>query len=478
VTVTVERVSLWTVLAVVVLLSLGLTACGPTPTPVPPADTPTPVPPTDTPIPVPPTGTPTPVPPTDTPTPVPPTDTPTPVPPTDTPTPSAPLDMVYVSASEFIMGSSDSDPEAEDDEKPQHTVYLDAYYMDRTEVTNDQYRKCVEAGACSQPHNTDGYNDPNRAEHPVVWVDWNQASAYCQWAGKRLPTEAEWEKTARGTDGRVYPWGNEWDGSKLNFCDKNCPSEWKYDTSLDDGYAESAPVGSYPVGASPYGCMDMAGNVWEWVADWYIPDYYSQSPERNPPGPDVSVYRILRGGSWRNGRYGVRSANRIRRDPDLTYTDIGFRCVWSFQLADTQTPMPPTDTSPLVPTAPPPTDTPTPVASVASGPCCEPLQPGKGMLWFENFAAFEGAASLGSERYPIGKRQYEAGEAGPTGCLCLQVDPGSHEITVADRWSSPRWETKLWIDVVAGQIWHLPIVGIAGRSETEGAKVEPYLLSQ
>jgi hypothetical protein len=360
--------------------------------------------------------------------------------------------MVYVSAGEFIMGSSDSDPEAEDDEKPQHTVYLDAYYMDRTEVTNDQYRKCVEAGACSQPHNTDGYNDPNRAEHPVVWVDWNQASAYCPWAGKRLPTEAEWEKTARGTDGRVYPWGNDWDGNKLRVL-----------------YDDTKVVGSYPAGASPYEALDMVGNVGEWVADWYDSGYYSRSPSRNPLGPDLGEYRVVRSGSVIDIEWSLRATNRNMLRPAYSEAYLGFRCAKSSQLVDKPT---------LMPTVPPPTDTPTPVTSIALGPCCEPLQPGKGMLWFENFAAFEGAASLGSERYPIGKRQYEAGEAGPTGCLCLQVDPGSHEITVADRWSSPRWETKLWIDVVAGQIWHLPIVGIAGRSETEGAKVEPYLLSQ
>jgi formylglycine-generating enzyme required for sulfatase activity len=378
--------------------------------------------------------------------------------------------MVYVPAGEFIMGSDEGPGGG--NSRPMHTVYLDTFYIDKTEVTNAQYRKCVETGACSQPHNAGWYNDPNRAEHPVVWVDWYQADAYCRWAGKRLPTSAEWEKAARGTDGLRYPWGDTFDRNGLNFTDdiRNWRPELGDAITEGDGYVDTAPVGSFPTGASPYGALDMAGNVYEWVADWYDEDYYSQLPERNPPGPDSGTYREIRGSSWDcHLERHAYCAGRGWYSPGDGNNEMGFRCAWSSQLTDTPTPMP---------TALLPTDTPAPLASVALGPCCEPLQPGKGMLWFENFAAFEGAAALGPERYPIGGRQYEAGEAGPTGCLCLQVDPGSHEITVADRWSSPRWETKLWIDVVAGQIWHLPIVGIAGRSETEGAKVEPYLLSQ
>jgi formylglycine-generating enzyme required for sulfatase activity len=202
-----------------------------------------------------------PVPPTDTPTPIPPT--PTPVPPTETPTPSAPPGMLLVPAGEFIMGSSDSDPDAADDEKPQHTVYLDAFYIDETEVTNAQYRACVEAGACNAPADTTDYDHADYAQHPVVYVSWGDADAYCLWAGKRLPAEAEWEKAARGTDGRTYPWGEGID------CDHAQYSECG---------GRTVPVGSKAKGASLYGALDMAGNVWEWVADWYDSGYYSKSP--------------------------------------------------------------------------------------------------------------------------------------------------------------------------------------------------------
>ncbi|MFB0535945.1 MAG: formylglycine-generating enzyme family protein [Anaerolineae bacterium] len=266
----------------------------------------------------------TPVPPTDTPTPIPPT--PAPVLPTETPIPSAPPGMVLVPAGEFIMGSSDSDPDAADDEKPQHTVYLDAFYIDKYEVTNAQYRACVEAGTCAAPADTTDYDHADYAQHPVVYVSWNDADTYCRWAGKRLPTEAEWEKAARGMDGWIYPWGNAFDGGKLNFCDANCTYDWK-DASANDGYAATAPVGRFPAGASPYGALDMAGNVWEWVADWYDSGYYSQSPGRNPPGPDSGEDRVLRGTSWLNNQWGARCTARYRDLPRLRSIVVGFRCV-------------------------------------------------------------------------------------------------------------------------------------------------------
>jgi formylglycine-generating enzyme required for sulfatase activity len=218
--------------------------------------------------------------------------------------------MVYVLAGEFIMGSDEGDI----DEQPMHTVYLDAFYIDRTEVTNAQYRECAEAGACSQPQDTVWYNDPNRAEHPVVWVSWCQANDYCRWAGERLPTEAEWEKAARGTDGRTYPWGEGID------CDRAQYSECGGGT---------VPVGSKPQGASPYGALDMAGNVWEWVADWYDSGYYSRSPGRNPPGPDYGRYRVLRGGSWYDGQRDARCAIRFLYNPWIRFNDVGFRCARS-----------------------------------------------------------------------------------------------------------------------------------------------------
>jgi len=235
--------------------------------------------------------------------------------------------MVYVPAGEFLMGSSDADGQADDDEKPQHLVYLDGYWIDRTEVTNAQYRKCVEAGACRGPGCWDE-NDYNAPDQPVVCVSWDDAQAYAAWAGGRLPMEAEWEKAARGTDGRIYPWGDEFDGSRLNYCDRNCEGDRK-DTGADDGYAVTAPVGRYPAGASPYGALDMAGNVWEWVVDWYDRGYYDRSPARNPQGPDAGDSRVLRGGAFSSGEGDVRCAARNRYSPHVRSWYYGFRLVAS-----------------------------------------------------------------------------------------------------------------------------------------------------
>jgi formylglycine-generating enzyme required for sulfatase activity/predicted Ser/Thr protein kinase len=221
--------------------------------------------------------------------------------------PGAPPGMVYVPAGEFIMGSDEGDS----DEQPVHTVYLDAFYIDRTEVTNAQYRACVEAGACDALRYTTYYDNADYAQHPVVYVNCDDAEAYCRWAGKRLPTEAEWEKAARGTDGRTYPWGEGID------CDH---------AQYDECDGETVPVGSKPKGASPYGALDMAGNVLEWVADWYDSGYYSQSPARNPPGPDSGEYRVLRGGSW---YYSQRHAACTFRDRNYSRRrnfNVGFRC--------------------------------------------------------------------------------------------------------------------------------------------------------
>jgi serine/threonine-protein kinase len=220
--------------------------------------------------------------------------------------------MVYVPAGEFTMGSD----EGYHDEQPVHTVYLDTFYIDNTEVTNAQYRKCVEAGACDPPSNTTYYDKANYAQHPVAYVSWNDAHAYCQWAGKRLPTEAEWEKAARGTDGRTYPWGERMDCGHAQY------DECDYGT---------VPVGGKPKGASPYEALDMAGNVWEWVADWYDPSYYSQSPRRNPPGPDSGEVRGLRGGSWHDTQRHARCACRYRLSPRGRYGNVGFRCARSPQ---------------------------------------------------------------------------------------------------------------------------------------------------
>ncbi|MBI9043582.1 MAG: formylglycine-generating enzyme family protein [Anaerolineaceae bacterium] len=246
-----------------------------------------------------------------------PTDTPTP---TKTATPEFRIGLTEVSskdgmillavpAGEFEMGSNGGGS----DEKPIHTVYLDAYWMDQTEVTNAMYEKCVEAGKCEKPRGSD-YENSSYSNHPVVYVDWQSAQDYCEWAGRRLPTEAEWERAARGTDGRTYPWGEGIDSSLAN-----------YGQNVND----TTKVGSYPQGASPYGALDMAGNVWEWVLDWYDSDYYSNSPAENPQGPSTGEYRVLRGGSW--GYYGMlpRSAHRLRHDPSNDVSGLGFRCALS-----------------------------------------------------------------------------------------------------------------------------------------------------
>jgi len=238
--------------------------------------------------------------------------------------------MVYVPAGRFLMGSED-DPDADDDEYPQHAVYLDAFWMDQTEVTNAHYRLCVESGTCRAPTACDWgeptYFDQSKTDHPVVCVSWQDAEDYCGWVAKRLPTEAEWEKAARGTDGRIYPWGNEFDCHRANLDDE---------TELDDyvvpggegcdGFSRTAPVGRFLSGASPYGALDMAGNVWEWVADWYDEDYYSRSPDRNPMGPNSGEHGTLRGGSWSPIRIRARCANRYWINPVYRFENNGFRC--------------------------------------------------------------------------------------------------------------------------------------------------------
>jgi len=227
---------------------------------------------------------------------------------------------IKIPAGTFKMGSTEYD-----DEKPVHEVYLSEYYIDKHEVTNRQYKKFCDATGRSYPSDPDFLAMPDYftsyPDYPVVNVSWDDAAAYCRWAGRRLPTEAEWEKAARGTDGRKYPWGNSEPGAGGTYRANYNPGNY-----TEDGFRHTAPVGSYERGASPYGCMDMAGNVWEWCSDWYDSDYYGRSADNDPTGPSTGSYRVLRGGSWRGNARNVRCANRGGGEPSYRRFNLGFRC--------------------------------------------------------------------------------------------------------------------------------------------------------
>jgi formylglycine-generating enzyme required for sulfatase activity len=212
-------------------------------------------------------------------------------------------------------------------EGPQHPVSLDGFWIDQTEISNAQYRLCVEAGICAQPSTCQkgkpSFADLAKADHPVVCVNWEAAQTYCQWVGARLPNEAEWEFTFRGEAGSLYPWGDEFDGSRLNYCDVNCIQSHA-DDRFDDGYPQTAPVGSYPQGASWAGVLDLGGNVSEWVADW-LGDY-SPAALLNPLGPSAGNEKILKGCSWFFHPAYCRGAARPSVDPDTSFDYLGFRC--------------------------------------------------------------------------------------------------------------------------------------------------------
>lgn len=250
---------------------------------------------------------------------------------TPTPTPGigstqvSPMDgmvMNYVPAGPFGMGSTYEHADGDckeytrklsnydcyqdwfSNELPFHTVELDAYWIDQTEVTNSMYALCVQAGACQPPGHTNSdtrtsyYDNPEHKDFPVIYTSWFDAEDYCTWAGRRLPSEAEWEKAARGTTEQVYPWGDmPADETLLSF---NIPGN---DTNA---------VGKLPLAASPFGALDMAGNVWEWVSDWYQSDYYAQSPINNPQGPPSGDYRVIRGGSFHNNEGIVGKTSTIK----------------------------------------------------------------------------------------------------------------------------------------------------------------------
>ncbi len=235
-----------------------------------------------------------------------------------TQTPKIALDWVTIPAGAFVRGSDRSkDLLAAGNETPQRQIYLSTYQIARMPVTNAQYKVFVDATGHRTPEHWHGKEMPSgKANHPVVNVSWQDAVAFCTWAGVRLPSEAEWEKAACGTDGYIYPWGNQ--PPDVNRCNFN--------RNVDD----TTPVDNYPAGASPYGVMDMAGNVWEWVNDCYQDDYYSVSPSINPPGPATGSFRVLRGGSWFElGDNNVRSAHRNSNHPAFWSFDNGFRCARS-----------------------------------------------------------------------------------------------------------------------------------------------------
>jgi len=248
------------------------------------------------------------------------TETFTPVPFTPTPLPVEITDATGVSmrlipAGEFTMGSD----KGFTDEQPLHMVYLDAFYMDKYEVTFASYQDCVDAYVCSSPRDpdylqrVDYYTDPVNENHPIVFVDWYMAQTYCEWRGARLPTEAEWEKAARGVDNRTYPWGEDVNCDRVNYvvCGRDVTD-----------------VGIHTSGSSLYGVNDLAGNVWEWVADWYGADYYAtlETGVLNPQGPSSGQSRVLRGGSFKTNISNLRVADRYFLVPTTTREEIGFRC--------------------------------------------------------------------------------------------------------------------------------------------------------
>jgi formylglycine-generating enzyme required for sulfatase activity len=251
-------------------------------------------------------------------------------------------DMVLIPAGEFLMGSKVR--QGDRDENPQHKVYLDAYYIDKHEVTNAQYHQFWLAdGGEKSKHTPASYGSSymigdwpevakTKPNYPLVGITWYDARAYAEWAGKRLPTEAEWEKAARGTEAGVWPWGNEFQReiTMTDGANQNPVRTHSNRRDGNDGYDNTtAPVGSYPTGASPYGVHDMAGNVWEWVADWYNEDYYATGPAENPGGPDAGKLKVVKGGSWNHREHSQRCANRYYCYPDSWGNTLGFRCAKS-----------------------------------------------------------------------------------------------------------------------------------------------------
>jgi formylglycine-generating enzyme required for sulfatase activity len=222
------------------------------------------------------------------------------------------MEMVYVPSGDFPMGAAAD----WDDEAPRHHVYLEGFWIDKAEVTNAQYRRCVEAGACQPPaqdrsHGRDWYyGNPEYDDYPVIYVNWYDARAYCAWAGGRIPSEAQWEKAAGGNEGREFPWGDEPDLSRLN--------------SAERGAGDTSPVGDYRAGSGPYGALNMSGNVREWTYSLYRPYPYRDGDGRE--AAESSEPRVLRGGSWRDGLEQARVAARDKLEPGGRDEYTGLRC--------------------------------------------------------------------------------------------------------------------------------------------------------
>lgn len=226
------------------------------------------------------------------------------------------MSLVFIPAGDFIMGSTSH----YDDEEPVHSVYLDSYWIAKTQITNAQFAKCVKEGVCTYSvslKRNPRYTDPNYADHPVVYISWYQAQTYCLWSGGKLPTEAEWEKAARGPYGDEYAWGSEE------------PSKDIYLTNAHNKITDTTPVGLFVKGASYYGVMDMGGNVREWVSDWYDPTYYLHSPQNNPKGPETGDTKVLKGASYLDPYDYSRAASRLDHKPSSPGATRGFRCVYT-----------------------------------------------------------------------------------------------------------------------------------------------------
>lgn len=239
-----------------------------------------------------------------------------------TPTVVPPVaEIIFVPSGRFMMGSpAGSDRFAEQWERPAHEVTLNAFWMTQTEVTNAQYALCVQDSACVPVQEAasrtrgDYYTNPAYMNFPVVNITQPQAQDFCGWVGGRLPTEAEWEYAARYNDSRLYPWGDEMEINRGSF-------------GRPEGN-DTEPVFSYPNGASALGFLNLSGNVWEWIADWYDPNYYEDSPARNPQGPETGRERVVRGGAYGTDPQFVRAANRRGLNPDTGYDNVGFRCAF------------------------------------------------------------------------------------------------------------------------------------------------------